>query len=176
MKVLVLGGCGEVGIFGTKDLVKTEDVSKVIIGDYNIEKAKKTVAEIGSPKLSAKYIDINEHEGLVKAMKGADVVLNYAGPGYLLAVKVVKAAIEAGRHLVDVGDSFDPAVEALSLTDKAKKKGVTIIEGMGASPGLSNLLSKYGSDRLDKTDEINIYWVVGSGKQKGQPSGITPFI
>lgn len=167
MNVLVLGGCGEIGIFGTKDLVESSDVSRVIIGDLNIEKAEKAVADIDSPKLSTQKVDINDHQGLVEAMKGVDVVLNYTGPCYNLGLKAVKAAIEAGRHYVDICDDYDSTLKMLALSDEAEEKGLTIIVGLGASPGLANVLARYGSDTLDQTDEIHISWVIGAGEPEG---------
>lgn len=36
---------------------------------------------------------------------------------------------------------------------------MTAIVGMGATPGITNLLAKYGSEKLDKVEEVGTYWV-----------------
>lgn len=35
------------------------------------------------------------------------------------------------------------------------------------SPGYSNLVARYGIDKLDTTDEVNMYWAVGKGEPEG---------
>ena len=45
-RVIVLGGCGIVGIQSVKALVATKDFDEIVFGDINVEKADKHVAEI----------------------------------------------------------------------------------------------------------------------------------
>jgi saccharopine dehydrogenase-like NADP-dependent oxidoreductase len=60
-----------------------------------------------------------------------------------------------------------PTLEMLSLSEQAQAKGVTAIIGLGVSPGYFNLLAKAGSERLDSTDEINMYWTIAKGEPEG---------
>jgi len=167
MKALVLGGCGAQALPAVEDLIASEDISQVTIGDIDQEKADQLAAKLKSPKLSTLKIDVNDHTGLVGCMKGADVILNCTGPYHLLGVKVLKAAIEAGKHYVDYCDDYDATLDMLELDGAAKKKGVTAIIGLGASPGLCNLIAKHGADKLDSTDEIRIFWVIAEGEPEG---------
>jgi saccharopine dehydrogenase-like NADP-dependent oxidoreductase len=167
MKVLVLGGCGAQALPAVEDLIASEDISQVTIGDIDKEKADQLVAKLKSPKLSALKVDVNDHGGLVGWMKGADVILNCTGPYHLLGVKALKAAIEAGKHYVDYCDDYDATLDMLELDGAAREKGVTAIIGLGASPGLCNLMAKYGADKLDSTDEIRIFWVIAEGEPEG---------
>jgi hypothetical protein len=66
---------------------------------------------------------------MVQAMSEVDVVMNCSGPYHLLGVKVLKAAIEAGKHFVDYCDDVAPTLEMLALSDQAKAKGITAIIG-----------------------------------------------
>jgi len=52
MRALALGGCGAQGTFAVRDLVKSKDVSHLIIADIDLEKAKKVAADMASPKRS----------------------------------------------------------------------------------------------------------------------------
>ncbi len=167
MKVLVLGGCGEQALPAVEDLVASEDMSQVIIGDIEQKKAEELAAKLKSPKASARKVDANDHSGLVDCMKDADIVLNCTGPYHLLGVKVLKAAIEAGKHYVDYCDDYDATLDMLELDGAAREKGVTAIIGLGASPGLCNLIAKHGADKLDQTDEIRIFWVIADGEPEG---------
>jgi saccharopine dehydrogenase (NAD+, L-lysine-forming) len=141
--------------------------TEIVIGDINIEQANRLVAELDSPKFSAVKVDAFDHDGMVATMKEADIVYNVSGPYHLLGPKVLAAAIEAGRHYVDYCDDYDATIEMLDLDGKAKDAGITAILGLGASPGYFNLVAKYGVDKLDSTDEINMYWTIGKGEPEG---------
>ena len=80
MKVLALGGCGQEGKTTVRDLIKSEEVSHLVIGDINIENADKFKAELASDKVSTLHVDVNDRDKLVAAMKEADAIVNFAGP------------------------------------------------------------------------------------------------
>ncbi len=160
MKVLALGGCGQEGKTTVKDLVKSKDVSGIVIGDINIENADRFKAELADDRVSTLRLDVNDHDKLVAAMKEADVTVNFAGPFYKHGVKVIEAAIEAKKNYVDICDDYDATRDMLALDEKAKAAGITAIIGMGASPGVTNLFAKHGADKLDQVDEIEVKWFV----------------
>jgi saccharopine dehydrogenase (NAD+, L-lysine-forming) len=104
---------------------------------------------------------------MVHAMSEADIVFNVSGPYHLLGLKVLKAAIEAGKHYVDYCDDVEPTRKMLKLTGEAGDKGITAIVGLGVSPGYFNLLAKQASDRLGTTEEIGMYWTIAQGEPEG---------
>jgi len=167
MRVLALGGCGAQGTFAVRDLVKSKDVSHLIIADIDLEKAKKVAADMASPKLSTTRLDVNDHQSLVEAIKDVDVVLNCTGPYYELGLKVVEAAIEAGKNYIDFCDDYDATQQMLALDSLAQEKGITILVGLGASPGLANIAAKYAANKLNQVDEVKIAWVIGAGEPEG---------
>ena len=148
MKVLIVGGCGVQVQPAIKLLLDSPEISQVILGDINIELARKLAKEFQSLKISALKIDAFDHKGMVHAMSEADIVFNVSGPYHLLGLKVLKAAIEAGKHYVDYCDDVEPTRKMLKLTGEAGDKGITAIIGLGVSPGYFNLLAKQASDRL----------------------------
>jgi len=125
MRFVVLGGAGDMGSAIVRDLVNS-DVSEVIIADFNQEKANSICSELNGKKtkLSAQFVDANDHASLVQAIKGADVVANAIGPFYKYGLKTVKAAIEASVPYVDINDDYDATKAALELDDEAKKAGI----------------------------------------------------
>jgi len=162
MRVIVLGGCGAQGTFATKELITFDEFSEVTVGDYNIEKAKKLASELKSDKVDVRKIDVREENELVKLMKEFDIVVNCVGPFYMYGFKVLKAAVKAGRDYVDICDDFDATIKMLELDEEAKDAGMIAVIGMGASPGITNVLSVYYATMLDRVDEIRHYWVVDS--------------
>jgi saccharopine dehydrogenase-like NADP-dependent oxidoreductase len=160
MRILVCGG-GEEGTTFARDLLEFygDRVSKIVIGDKNLENAKKAEAEIGSSKASVQRLDISDHKELVEAIKNVDLVMNYVGPFYRWGNKVLKAAIEAKKNYIDIDDDSESTLQCLDLDEEARAAGITAIIGLGSGPGADNLLARYGAEKLDRVDEINIYWV-----------------
>jgi lysine 6-dehydrogenase len=162
MEALVLGGAGDMGQAAARDLIKQEQVKKVIIGDINTDTDRIHEKLRNSEKAILRRIDLFDHSGLVKAMENVDVVINCAGPFYKTAVAVARAAIEAKVSYIDICDDYE-AVKVLfasEINDAAKEAGITILTGMGSDPGTNNIIAKYYADRLDRVDEIYLYWVV----------------
>jgi len=167
MKILIFGGCGVQAQPAIKMLIDSPEFSQIIIGDINLAGAKQLVADLQSPKLKSLQVDAFDHQGMVATMQDVDIVFNCSGPYHLLGVKVLRAAIEAGKHYVDYCDDVEPTIEMLELSEQAKERGVTAIVGLGVSPGYFNLLAKQASDKLDSTDEINMYWTIAEGEPEG---------
>src|SRR5690606_932507 len=97
-------------------------------------------------------------------LQGATVVINFVGPFYRFAPLVIRAAIEAKVHYVDICDDFDAAEAILAMDEEVKKAGITVLTGMGTSPGITNILARIGMDELDKTEEIDTIWVMGESE------------
>lgn len=170
MKALVLG-CGEMGRVAIKDLVTHGVFTEVVVACRTMERASSFLAELPwyKTRTSAVKVDVRDTDALAQLMKGYDVVCNMAGPNYLNAVSVVQAAIAAGVSMVDVCDDWAATLEILDLHDEAKKAGITVIVGLGASPGVTNVMARKGADILDRTDEVHTAWIM-RGSELGGPA------
>src|SRR5512137_2400292 len=164
-KIIVLGGAGTMGYEAVKLLMERTG-AEITIADASVKGLKRVEAELGN-KVKVARADVNDKESLVKLLKGADVVISTVGPFYRYAAPVVKAAIEARVNLIDIDDDFDATGECLELHDEARKAGITVIIGMGASPGVTNLIAALGASRMDRTDDIRLYW----GESAIDPTG-----
>jgi lysine 6-dehydrogenase len=162
MQAFVLGGAGDMGQAAARDLIKQEQVKKVLLGDLVADPGRLHEKLRANEKVSLKAIDANDHHGLVRAIRGSDVVINCAGPFYKTAVAVAKAAVEAKVSYIDICDDYE-AVKILygsGIDQEAKEAGITVLTGMGSDPGTNNVIAKYYANRLDRVDEIALYWVV----------------
>ena len=169
MKVLVLGGTGGMGQGVARDLIKQERIEKVILGDINTDPGRVQAKLRASGKVSLVRIDVIDHAGLVGTIKAVDIVVNCAGPFYRTAVAVARAAVEARVNYIDICDDYE-AAEILFASDidtAAKAAGITVLTGMGSDPGTNNVLVKWYADRLDRVDEIHLYWVVSIAELSG---------
>ena len=169
MKVLVVGGTGGMGQGVARDLIKQEQIKTVILGDINIDPSRVQDKLRASEKVSLSRIDVNDPVGLVSAIRDADVVINCAGPFYKTAVAVARAAVEARVNYIDICDDYE-ATEILFASDidkAAKDAGITVLTGMGSDPGTNNVLVKWYADKLDRVDEIALFWIVSIAELSG---------
>jgi lysine 6-dehydrogenase len=169
MKALVLGGTGGMGQGVARDLIKQEQITKVTLGDINTDPNRVQEKLRASEKVSLIRIDVNDHKGMVSAIKDVDVVINCAGPFYKTAVAVAKAAVEAKVNYIDICDDYE-AAEILFASDidkAAKEAGITVLTGMGSDPGTNNVLVMWYANKLDHVDEIYLYWVVSIAELAG---------
>ncbi|MCF7890193.1 saccharopine dehydrogenase NADP-binding domain-containing protein [Candidatus Bipolaricaulota bacterium] len=153
MKIVVLGGAGKMAPGANRFLVNQEDVSKVVIADKDIDRAKKEAANLGG-KAEPEYADFKDPDSLVDLLSDAEVVLN--STVYYSNLKVMDACLDTKTHYVDLGGLFHTAKKQLKLSPEFERAGITAINGMGSAPGIVNIMARYGVDRLDTAEYIRI--------------------
>lgn len=169
MRVLVIGGTGGMGQGVARDLIKQEQIKEVILGDINIDPDRVQEKLRASTKVTLIRMDVNDHNSMVDSIKKKDVVINCAGPFYKTAVAVARAAVESKVNYIDICDDYE-AAEILFASDidkAAKDAGITVLTGMGSDPGTNNVLVKWYADKLDRVNEIYLYWVVSIAELAG---------
>ncbi len=166
MKVIALGGAGDMGSRAVRDLAAQEEVSELMIADYNEQGAAQLAAELGD-KCKSMKVDADSPSDLVRAIEGYDVAASAVGPFYKYEYKVAKGALDAGVDYVSICDDYDAAEAVFRLDAAAREKGVTILTGLGWTPGLSNVLARKGADRLDEVDEITVCWGGSASDSEG---------
>jgi saccharopine dehydrogenase-like NADP-dependent oxidoreductase len=170
VKALVLG-CGEMAQVAIRDLLQQGVFADLVVGTRHPRRAEAFLSEVAKPtvRAAAVEVDVADHDALVRLMKGCDVVCNLAGPNFRNAVHVARAAIAAGVSMVDVSDDFAATLEILGLHEEARKAGITVVLGLGASPGVTNILAREGAGKLDRVDEVHTAWVM-RGSDAGGPA------
>lgn len=111
-------------------------------------------------------------DDLAARFAGSKVVLSTLGPFTIFGERVLSAAIEAGVDYVDINDDWEPTLEALEWDERAQDAGVTALIGMGASPGVSNVLAARAAAELDVVHELYTGWVVAG--TESEPGGARP--
>ncbi|WP_456468708.1 saccharopine dehydrogenase NADP-binding domain-containing protein [Archaeoglobus sp.] len=154
MKFCVLGGAGHIGSGIVRELNNLCDCD-IVVADLNIQKAENVAKMVDGEAIK---VDVLETGSVKEAVRGCDVVLSAVGPYYRFGKVVLKAVIEAGKPFVDVDDDYDATKSCLELSSEAEKAGVTAIIGLGATPGITNVLARYGYEKMDSVDAIDTYW------------------
>jgi saccharopine dehydrogenase-like NADP-dependent oxidoreductase len=150
MRVLSLGGAGAVCQHATRDLAKFSDYEEIVIGDFNVESAERLVADIGDPRLRVLQVDAEDYGALVKTFAEFDVILN--GLPWKYDMAVTRACVEAGVSGLDVSTEEDQ----WDYDAAAREKGIVFIPGVGATPGITNVMARRAADQLDEVDDIQI--------------------
>ena len=143
MKILAIGGSGGMGRFAVKTLQDLETIEQIVVADLNADSAQSFANEMND-KVSAMALDVSDALALKNAMKPMDVVMNTCGPFFRFGVPILQASINTGCHDFDICDDWEPTLEMLALDQTAKDAGVCATVGLGASPGVSNLLALIG--------------------------------
>ncbi|GAB2693325.1 saccharopine dehydrogenase NADP-binding domain-containing protein [Nocardia thraciensis] len=141
-RVAVLGATGVVGRAAVRMLTSL-GVTGLRLGARCGERLDALPAP---PDAQRCRVDADDTESLTAFCRGAGLVLNCAGPSYLLLDRVARAALAAGSDYVDVsGDG--PAyrlLEGSPLFDGAR----TAVLSAGMLPGLANLVPRLLADDL----------------------------
>jgi saccharopine dehydrogenase-like NADP-dependent oxidoreductase len=168
MKVLALGGSGDMGRMAVAILLESQKVTSITVADKIVERAQNLVNLIGSPKLIAAEVDVTEPTKLQKLMSSHDLVMNTVGPYYKFATGTLDAAIKAKKPYVDICDDWKPTLDLLEYSEKAKNAGITAVIGIGASPGITNLMAVLACSKLDSVDDLITAWGYGGGEGVGR--------
>ena len=152
MKVVVLGA-GGMGAYAAKTASTLDFVDELVVGDLDGGAAETLAARLG-PKASGTAVDVQDSRALSELFSGATAVLNTVGPFFRLGPPVLRAAIAARVHYLDINDDWESTEAMLALHDDARSEGVTAVIGVGASPGISNMLACLAMRELDDVDEV----------------------
>ena len=154
MKKVLVVGAGAQGGPCASILSRQEDVSKIVLGDIDIDLATSVKEKIKSDKVTAVKLDASKIEEIEQAASGADVIINLTLCEF--NENIMKAALNTGSHYVDAAGFFDSESEFEKADNKFKKAGLTAFTCCGASPGITNVMARYACDKLDKVDEIRV--------------------
>ncbi|MEG0471256.1 MAG: saccharopine dehydrogenase C-terminal domain-containing protein [Solibacillus sp.] len=155
MKVVVLGA-GLMGKEIARDLVASEQVEKVFLADVSVDPANEFVASLNTSKVEVVQLDADCDDDLRKVISKGQVVINALF--YTFNERVVRAAIDAEVHAVDLGGHIGGVTEKiLALNEEAVKNGVTVIPDLGVAPGMINILTGYGATKLDSVESIKLF-------------------
>jgi saccharopine dehydrogenase-like NADP-dependent oxidoreductase len=152
MRALVLGGAGAVCKETTRDLAAYSDFDEIVVADYNLEAVTALVNDIGDPRLKPVFFNADDYDAMLALFPQFDIVVNGLPFKYDLAVNT--ACVEVGVSGLDL--SSEDA--QFALHDKAAAKGMLFIPGVGATPGITNMMARRASQVLDVMHEVEVFF------------------
>lgn len=154
MKIAVLGA-GAMGQVTIRDLAESSQVKEILVLDLSLERAEALAKQIGSAKLKAARADIKDHDLLVEVLRQSEAVINCSP--YVFNLEVMKAALAAGIHYLDLGGLFHVTRKQMEMDEAFKSKNKLAVLGMGAAPGMTNVMAACAASDMDKVESIDIY-------------------
>jgi saccharopine dehydrogenase (NAD+, L-lysine-forming) len=171
MKVLLVG-VGGVGEAIAAIARERSWVEKIVLTDFNLERAREVQAKLGDPeRFPAEFIDAGNQtmiEELARKHK-VDLIMNAVDP--VFNQQIFDAAFSVGIQYMDMAmtlstphpdDPFNKTGVKLGdyQFEKAgawEQKGLLALVGLGVEPGMADVFARYAQDHLfDEIEEIGI--------------------
>lgn len=137
-----------------RDMLDTSN-HEIIAADSSQERLARLPAH---QRLSTRVLDVSDRSALMAALAECDLCVNAVPTfaGYQMAI--FEACLEARRSYTDYGGMGVYTVKQKAMHQAFEQAGVTAVVGLGADPGLSNVICRAVADRLDSIEKINLYW------------------
>jgi len=152
-----------------RDLAETAGPAvKIIIADHNQRAAAQLARPLGA-RARAMKVDVTQIAATARALEGAFAIINCCQHEFNLPV--MEAALRAGAHYCDLGGLFHVTRRQLGLQARFRRAGLLALLGIGAAPGIVNLLARAAADDMERVDEIHI--LVGNvDRTPGRQAGV----
>jgi hypothetical protein len=157
-RILILGGYGTFGSRIVRLLAKHKRWSLLVAGRAQ-DKAAAFALSLGDENISALALD---RDAITAArLKSLDLwlVIDTSGPfqgDRAAAYPVVRAALEAGVHYIDIADALSFVRDITQFDAEAKSRGLTVIAGASSVPTLSSAVIAELTTDLDQPLEVEI--------------------
>lgn len=160
MKIVVLGGAGDMGSRAVEDLSTSPGVKEVTIADQNVPRARALADRLGDApaRINVTAVDANVKDSLVAVMRGHDVAASALGPFYRYETKLVSAALEADIDYASICDEPEPTQKVFDkFSSEARDQGRTVLVGLGTSPGATNLAFAHLAAGMETVRRADIF-------------------
>lgn len=160
MKIAVLGGAGLMGSGTVRDLVseQSQNVEYVRVADISRTKAEELVNDLGDRRVSAVELDVNDKKKILDLLGSVDICINAVPTFSGFQMDIFHACYDAKCNYIDYGGMGIYTVKQKEEHEKWEEAGITAVIGLGADPGMSNVICKAVAEELDTIEKINLYW------------------
>lgn len=160
MRILIIGGAGLMGSGTVRDLLNTMsgEIESLVAADSHQERLDRLSTELDDPRLSTQILDVADPQALAQALESCDLCVNGVPTFAGFQMLIFEACLKARRTYVDYGGMGVFTVQQKAMHQAFLDAGVTAVIGLGADPGMSNVLCRAVADRLDTIDKIGLYW------------------
>lgn len=160
MKVVILGGAGAMASGAAKDLMAaySRNNTELTLADRSGQQLEALSSEIGDARVKLAALDISDRDAMMAQLRKADLCVNAVPTFAGHQMAIFEACYEARIHYVDFGGMGVMTVQQKAHHEKWRSAGLAAVLGLGADPGVSNVICKAVAERLDRIEAINLYW------------------
>jgi saccharopine dehydrogenase-like NADP-dependent oxidoreductase len=141
MKYAVIG-TGNIGRWVIRDVLESDDSAIVLALDIQPDSLSLAGELDTGGRVTPVCVDATDVASLAGSIEGAAVLVNTTDGSRCL--EIMEAAIAAGVSYMDVHGTL-LVEERFALSERARDAGITMLVGMGCSPGITNMLGAYGA-------------------------------
>lgn len=153
MTVTVFGGYGTFGAY----VVRALEVAGLDVRIAGRDPARARVVA-----------DVNDPGDCARAVAGAAVAVNCAGPFSKTSFALPEACLGAGVHYVDIADDRGYFAQLRELSSRFAERGLTAAVGCSSLPGISGALACLLAPRLSGVTRARVVLFIGNANPKGQ--------
>lgn len=161
--VTVLGGGGIFGGRVARALAATSGL-RVRITSRDAARGRRSADEIGAEFLQ---LDLTASDALPRALDGAALVIDAAGPFQSRDYRVARACIAAGAHYLDLADARQFVTGIVELDGAARARGVFVGSGASSAPTVTHALIASVAAEFEAIDELDLALSPGNQNPRG---------
>ena len=141
------------GVVLAKDLIESKNQNKVTLVDVNSKNLMQVEKSINSQRLFLKQRDVEDTNQREEIFDGQEIAVSALLHKHSLLV--LETAVQKGVHFVDLVGEWP--LERLAYDAEAKRKKLTVVSGLGVSPGITNICVGRAVYLLDEIEKAVIY-------------------
>ena len=157
----LLLGCGSLGLAVARRLGQDRAFRHVIAADLDAHRAA-AVAEVCGERAADLRLDYRDDGSLSRVLEDVDLVVNTIRLPLPETLALMRTVLESGVSYADActdSETLQAIFDSDYLDALARFRAVAAVPGLGASPGLTNALTSYLGQRLERIDEARFYLV-----------------
>ncbi len=137
------------------DLAHSVGVKEIIVGDFDLSRARDVARQFGAGKARAAFADVRETRKLARLLSGNDAVVNCTQYSWNLAV--MEAALLARVNYLDLGGLYHMTRKQFRFNRDFRRAGRLALVGMGGAPGITNVMVRAASEGMERVEQIRVY-------------------
>ncbi len=146
LSVAILGAGGTVAPAIVCDLAESPEANELVLLDIDLAKAQATADKFGGGKAIAMQLDARNPRAMANALDDIDVLVNAAD--HRINPYAMRACLEVGSCYIDLGGLYWMTQQQLGLDQMFRDAGLLALLGMGAAPGMTNVMAAVATAAL----------------------------
>lgn len=132
--------------------------NQLVVADLSRARVDEIIADYDSARVRALALDVTDPRALAKALRDSDLCINAVPTFAGHQMAIFDACLAAGCAYADLGGMGVYTVLQKAEHETWRAAGAMAVLGLGADPGMSNVICRAVADKLERIDKINLYW------------------